>query len=77
MDLPDSESSTDSSENGGGEGGLTLAARSIGEGQFMYLQTMKTISLLFIFLSILNLPVYLIFTSNTQNNNYGNIATMF
>jgi len=32
VDLPESDSSQDSSEEGGAEGGLTMAAKSLGEG---------------------------------------------
>jgi hypothetical protein len=43
----------------------------------LYLQTLKTLSVLFLVLSVLNLPVYIIYHSTTEDNNLSNIDDLF
>ena len=69
-------SNSDSNEDAG-DGGLTDAAVNIGHGALMYLQTMKTLAIMFGILSLINLPVYLICARNTENNNFNKIQNLF
>ena len=54
--LPDSDSTQ--SEEDKEMQGLTIAAVEIGDGAAMYLQSMKTLAIMFLCLTILNLPIY-------------------
>ena len=69
-------SNSDSSE-AAGDGGLTDASVNIGHGALLYLQTMKTLAIMFGILSLINLPVYLICARNTENNNLNEIGNLF
>jgi len=71
-DLPDSASESSGDEDEGGFGGLTSAGAHLGIGAVLYLQIMKTFAILFFFLTLLNLPVYALYSSNTLDNNYKN-----
>ena len=61
-DLPDSQSESSELEDEVGFGGLTAAGAHLGVGAILYLQTMKTFLVLFFMLTILNLPVYFIYS---------------
>lgn len=61
-DLPDSPSDSSELEDEVGFGGLTAAGAHLGVGAILYLQTMKTFALLFFILTIMNLPVYFIYS---------------
>lgn len=69
-DLPDSASESSGDEDEGGFGGLTSAGAHLGIGAVLYLQIMKTFAILFLFLTLLNLPVYALYASNTLQNEY-------
>jgi hypothetical protein len=60
-DLPESGSSSDSSEQEVGARGLTQAAQSLGDGATMYLQSVKTFAIMFIVLTIINIPIFMIY----------------
>ena len=53
-----SSDSSESDEEDPRAKGLTSAAKHIGEGAVLYLQTMKTFAAMFFTLSLINLPVY-------------------
>lgn len=75
--------SSDTSSSGSGQEddprakGLTTAAQNLGEGATLYLQSMKTLAIMFTILSVINFPLYFIYQSSTLKNNYGNLATVF
>ena len=68
-DLPDTDSSEDNIKNDTYKG-LSAAAIYLGEGTVLYLQMMKTLSILFFILSIINFPLYIIYLNYTDDNNY-------
>ena len=68
-DLPDTDSSEDNIKNDTYKG-LSEAAIYLGEGTVLYLQMMKTLSILFFILSIINFPLYIIYLNYTDDNNY-------
>lgn len=76
-DLPDSPSDSSELEDEVGFGGLTAAGSHLGVGAILYLQTMKTFALLFFILTILNLPVYFIYSQTTARNDYSDLNTVF
>lgn len=63
--LPDSPSDSSELEDEVGFGGLTAAGAHLGVGAILYLQTMKTFALLFLVLTIFNLPVYFLYSQTT------------
>jgi hypothetical protein len=74
QDLPDSDSdSTDSEDDGEGINGLTVCATKLGDGAALYLQTMKTMMIMFLILSILNIPIFYIYAKGTSHNNYAGL----
>lgn len=75
--MPDSGSETSSDEDPVGFGGLTGAGAHIGIGAALYLQTTKTMTILFFILTILNIPIYLIYNSGTSNNDFHSIDRMW
>ena len=76
-DLPPSESESSELEDEVGFGGLSAAGAHLGVGAILYLQTMKTFCVLFFILTILNLPVYFIYSQTTHNNDYTRLDTVF
>ena len=38
---------------------------------------MKTLSIMFLILTLINMPLYIMFQSVTKNNNYANVAELF
>ena len=76
-DLPDSPSDESGSEDPDGFGGLTAAGAHIGVGAGLYLQTMKTFTMLFLILAILNIPVYIIYLNGSTNNEYDTLDRSF
>ena len=67
-DLPDTDSSDDPIKNDTYKG-LSEAAIYLGEGAVLYLQMMKTFSILFLLLTIINLPLYILLQSATSDTN--------
>lgn len=57
--MPDSDS--DAEEEGPFKG-LTDSAMYVGEGPILYLQIMKTFAVMFFVLSLINLPMFLIYS---------------
>lgn len=64
-DLPDSGSSSSDAEE---DKGITKCSQGLGDGATLYLQMMKTFAIMFFLLSILNLPIYIIYEQNTSGN---------
>ena len=58
-DLPDSNSSenSDSDENNG----ITDVSLALGDGATLYLQMMKTFAIMFLILTILNIPIFVLY----------------
>lgn len=71
QDVPDSDDDKGSAGNDTYEG-LSRASIYIGEGPFLYLQIIKTFFVMFLLLSIINIPIYMLY-SNTSNTS--DIAT--
>ena len=62
IDLPDSGSSSDDKEEEEeGARGLTITSQCLGDGATLYLQSMKTIAIMFFVLTILNIPIYYVY----------------
>ena len=66
-DLPDSGSESSEDEDTVGFGGLSAAGAHLGVGAALYLQTTKTLAMLFFILTVLNLPIYMLYNNNTSN----------
>ena len=66
-DVPDSDSDSEANDT---FKGLSSASIYLGEGAVMYLQMMKTFAVLFFILTLINLPIFLMFSSTTADNNY-------
>ena len=58
IDLPDSGSS---SSEGDEDKGITKTSQALGDGATLYLQMMKTFSIMFFILSLINLPIFIIY----------------
>ena len=69
-------SSSSSSDEDAGQRGLTVAAQHLGEGAALYLQSMKTIAIMFTVLTILNIPILYMYSSQTSHNNYQNLTEL-
>lgn len=70
-DMPESNSSSTSGDDGALKG-LTQCSISLGEGATLYLQMMKTISIMFLVLTVLNVPLFFFYELNTTGNQLGN-----
>ena len=64
-DMPESNSSSEESE---GAGGLTQCSLALGEGATLYLQMMKTLAIMFVILTIMNIPLLCFYELNTTGN---------
>lgn len=73
-DVPDSDSDSEANDT---FKGLSPAAIYLGEGAVLYLQMMKTFAFLFLFLTILNIPVFWMYASMTEGNNYSEMVEVF
>jgi hypothetical protein len=56
---------------------LSNASIYLGEGAVLYLQTMKTLAILFFILTIINLPVFAMYAGSTRNNDYSSMNQIF
>jgi len=73
-DVPDSSTSSSGSDDGeDAANGLTVCATKLGDGATLYLQSMKTMMIMFFILSFINIPILLMYQSNTENNQYFDI----
>ena len=72
LDVPSSCSDCSSSDEFGPDSfkGLGQASKYVGEGAILYLQNMKTFSVLFFILVILNLPLYMLFMMSTDDSSF-------
>ena len=61
------EDSSDSEEE---YGGLSMASLKIGDGASLYMQTMKALSIMFVLLTVFNIPLILLYKNNTNDNIY-------
>ena len=59
-DLPDSNSSSEDSEPDENNG-ITECSLALGDGATLYLQMMKTFSIMFFVLTIINIPIYVLY----------------
>lgn len=78
-DLPDTDSSDDPIKNDTFKG-LSEAAIYLGEGAVLYLQTMKTLAVLFFLLTVVNIPLYFLLQGGSRDNDftdYKNILDFF
>ena len=57
--------------------GLTSATQQLGNGAALYLQTMKALAIMFVLLTVINIPVLIIYADNTSNNNYAHLSEAF
>ena len=67
-DVPSSDS--EDSEKNDTFKGLSNASIHLGEGAILYLQTMKTLAILFLILSLINIPIMLMYANSTYDNHY-------
>ena len=73
-DLPDSNSSEDSD---GDDNAITNCSQSLGDGATLYLQMMKTFTIMFFLLTILNIPLFILYENNTDGNEILKIGKLF
>jgi hypothetical protein len=71
-DEPEPESDLSSDEEGS-INGLRKISFVLGSGAVLYLQIMKSMAVMFFILSVLNVPIYLMYSSSTINNDYLNL----
>lgn len=76
IDLPDSDSDSMDTDEQQAKG-LTITAMNLGDGATLYLQMIKTFALMFILLSIINIPIYVLYEHNTQGNVYFDFSKSF
>ena len=74
--IPTSDDENSSDDDNPHAGGINVASLQLSEGAFMYLQSMKTFSIMFAVLSIINLPILMIYQGTTKNNST-NINELF
>ena len=53
------------------------APQALGDGATLYLQMMKTLTIMFFVLSIMNIPLYVMYENNTDGNEILNIGQLF
>ena len=75
--MPGLEDKSSSDGMEAGFGGLSPAACHLGRGAVLYIQMLKTLSVMFIVLSLVNVPIFLMYNSSTINNNYKDVAFAF
>ena len=61
------EPSSDSESEDYGES-LTDAAKTLGQGAVLYLQTMKTLAIMFFILSVINIPIYQLYSQGIEHD---------
>ena len=69
-DAYDSEISNDEGHEETQINGITEASLKLGAGPVLYLQILKTLSILFFILVTINMPIYLLYAKSTANNAY-------
>ena len=74
-DLPESGSESCDSEERLARG-LTPTALGLGDGVTLYLQMMKAITVMMVILSIINIPLMILYARNTEGNVYS-LSTLF
>ena len=71
-DLPDSNSDESSDDNA-----ISECSQALGDGATLYLQMMKTLTIMFFMLTIMNIPLYVLYENNTDGNEITNIGKLF
>jgi hypothetical protein len=71
-DLPDTDSDLSSDVND-----ISECSQALGDGATLYLQMMKTLAIMFFVLSIMNIPLYVLYENNTDGNDILNIGQLF
>jgi hypothetical protein len=73
----DELTSGSSSSSEEGEGGISACSQALGDGASLYLQMMKTLAIMFAILSIVNIPILMIYENNTQGNQLDDLSQVF
>ena len=76
-DLPSSDSTDSQDEDEKQSKGLTQLSQSLGDGATLYLQMMKTIAIMMLLLTIMNIPIYILYEKSTINNDISNLSVLF
>lgn len=73
------ELSSDSSQSSSDEddGSITQCSQSLGDGASLYLQMMKTLTIMFFMLALINIPIFIMYESNTTGNKLNNYNELF
>ena len=66
--MPESDSDSEAEDNEDEPKGITQCSLALGDGAALYLQMMKTFTIMFFLLSIVNIPIYIIYANSTQGN---------
>jgi len=69
-------------ESSGGEGvhagrGISVCAQTLSEAACLYLQSMKTFAIMFFILTIINMPILLVYKNSTEENDYLDLKKFF
>ena len=75
-DVPTSSDSSDSHQDDE-YWKLPTSTRYLGQGSVLYLQTMKSLAILFFILSLINLPLYYLYYFNTKHLDGDDIQELF
>lgn len=76
-DVPTSSDSSDSDHDDDEYWDLPISTRNLGQVSVLYLQTMKSLAILFLILTLINLPMYYLYYFNTENLNSDDIQELF
>lgn len=74
-DVPTSSDSSDTDQEDE-YWNLPTSTRHLGQSSILYLQTMKSLAILFFILSFINLPMYYLYYSNTLSINIDDIQEL-
>ena len=67
-DLPESNSDSDDGFAEDEPKGITQTSLALGDGATIYLQMMKSFTIMFAILTLVNIPIYIIYEQSTQGN---------
>lgn len=71
-DLPDSNSDESSDDEA-----ISECSQALGDGAILYLQMMKTLTIMFLLLTVMNVPLCILYENNTDGNDILNIGQLF
>ena len=57
--------------------GISVCAQTLSESAVLYLQSMKTFAIMFFILTIINMPVLLVYKNTTKENDYLDLKKFF